>query len=190
LSLQREEKMKTHRFRYPVLFLLIIFLLAGCAGTESEPVVELETVMPTDTPIPATETAVPTDTSIPPTDTPEPTVTPVNFVETYQRYFNNHDLDGLLTLYADDVICENCGSHVTHVQGKEALTDLFAHELAVNPTIKLQFCTETGSTTTCSMIYQNDLLTAAGLDSVVYTAVNFSFVEGLIKTESHVLGQN
>jgi hypothetical protein len=61
-------------------------LLTGCASTESEPVVDLETVMPTDTPIPATETAVPTNTPIPPTATPEPSPTPINYVTIVEAF--------------------------------------------------------------------------------------------------------
>lgn len=76
--------MNAHLFRFTVWFLFVM-LLTGCTGTESAPVVELETVMPTSTPIPPTETAVPpTDTPIPPTATPEPTT--INYVAAAEEF--------------------------------------------------------------------------------------------------------
>ena len=178
-------------FRLMAMSMLILIGLGvtfGCT-TSSAPRVDLEedvaetaVVRPTleSTTISPTSTKTATPTIL-------PSATPISLAEMYQNYFNAHDLNGLLTLYTDDVICNNCGGPSTRIEGKEALRALLANEMVYQPSVVLKDCQEAGNTLNCALTIENEWFEAAGLEQKVDTTVMFFLTDGRIHMESHTL---
>lgn len=107
---------------------------------------------------------------------PEPT--PVDLVRAYQNAYNSHDLEKLLSLFAEDATFEVVGQFV--FKGKENVRRVAEHDFALNIHMSIRGPTIKGDTIFCGLTETNDWLKTAGIGEAHYTGW-FVFEAGLIK---------
>lgn len=103
---------------------------------------------------------------------------PVDLVKAYQRAYNSHDLDGLISLFADDATFEVVGQFV--LKGKEDIRHMAEYDFTLHIHMTVNRFTTRGDTVFCELIEINDWLEVAGIEEALYTA-RFVFDDGLIK---------
>lgn len=91
---------------------------------------------------------------------------PVNIVKSYQEAYNNHDLEGVLALYAEDVSFEVVGQIA--LQGKEQLQALTEYDFVLNIHMSCGPIKTKGDSVMCRLTETNDWLKTAGIKRAHY----------------------
>jgi hypothetical protein len=106
---------------------------------------------------------------------------PADVVESYRQAYNDHDLEKLTTLFAEDVSFEIGGQF--SLQDKEQVRDLAEYDFALNIEMFIDRVETRGDTVQCRLEEKNDWLEEAGIERTSYTAI-FSIENGLIRSIS------
>jgi limonene-1,2-epoxide hydrolase len=106
---------------------------------------------------------------------------PAEVVRSYQQAYNDHDVEKLMALHAEDVSFEVAGQ--ISLQGKEQVRDLAEYDFALNIQMFIDQVETRGDTVRCRLEEKNDWLEAAGIERASYTGV-FSIEGGLIRSIS------
>ena len=104
---------------------------------------------------------------------------PADIVKSYQEAYNNHDLERVLALYAQNVNLERVGQ--VSLQGKEELRELTEYDFALNIHMSCGPCKTKGDSVMCELTETNDWLKTAGLREARYLAT-FVVTDGLIQS--------
>lgn len=104
---------------------------------------------------------------------------PVSVVKSFEKAYNNHDLDKLLSLYAEDISFEVVGQFM--LQGKEELRSLTEYHFALNIQMSLRQYRTNGDSVVCELTETNDWLKTAGIEKAYYSAT-FVVNNGLIRS--------
>lgn len=106
----------------------------------------------------------------------------VDRVKAFQKAVNAHNVEKLLSFYADDVRFEIVGTPMVIV-GKEALRKPIEEQFVLNCYLTFTDIKVNGNTATYKVKEQNDWLKAAGIDALYYEYDQITFENGLIKEE-------
>lgn len=106
----------------------------------------------------------------------------VDRVEAFQKAANSHDVEKLLSFYADDVRFELVGTPMV-IEGKEKLRKPIEEQFILNVHLTFADIKVSGNTATYKVKEQNDWLKAAGIDALHYEYDQITFEDGLIKQE-------
>jgi limonene-1,2-epoxide hydrolase len=104
---------------------------------------------------------------------------PADIVKSYQEAYNNHDLERVLALYAEDVRFEIVGEISLH--GKEQLRELTEYDFVLNIHMSCGPCQTKGDSVMCELTETNDWLKTAGIRKAHYLAT-FVVTDGLIQS--------
>jgi len=96
-----------------------------------------------------------------------------------ERAHNQHQLETVLSCYADDARFEMVGEWA--VQGKEALRDLFTVDFLLNGRLVFSDVLVHGDTVICKATEQSDFFVALGLETYNYDRCEFRFRNGRIQ---------
>jgi hypothetical protein len=107
-----------------------------------------------------------------------PKPSPVDLVRAYQSAYNSHDLERLLSLFAEDATFEVVGQFV--FKGKEDIRRVAEYDFALNIHMRISGPTIKGDTIFCGLIETNDWLKTAGIGEAHYAA-RFVVEGGLVK---------
>lgn len=99
-------------------------------------------------------------------------------VKAYETTYNTHDVEKLMSFYADDVIFEIVGVWVR--QGKQVVRDLAEWDKATNMRMTISNISVCGDTVTCKLVETNDWWKLAGMGEVHYEPCFMIFRKGLI----------
>ena len=99
---------------------------------------------------------------------------PADVVRSYQQAYNDHDLEQLMALHAEDVSFEIPGQ--ISLRGKEQVRDLAEYDFALNIQMFIDRVETRGDTVRCRLEEKNDWLEAAGIERTSYAAI--FFIEG------------
>lgn len=105
----------------------------------------------------------------------EPTPDNVSLVQAYETAANAHDIDAVMSMFADDAVFELVGQGT--LPNLEAIQAIHEYDKGINTQITLQNCTAAGQTVTCEVAEQNDWLSAAGLGEIFYPSSVFTLTE-------------
>lgn len=106
----------------------------------------------------------------------------VDRVKAFQEAANSHNVEKLVSFYADDVRFEIVGTPMVIV-GKEKLRKPIEEQFILNVHLTFTDIKVNGNTVTYKVKEQNDWLKAAGIDAVYYEYDQITFEDGLIKEE-------
>lgn len=104
---------------------------------------------------------------------------PADIVKSYQEAYNNHDLERVLALYAEDVSFEVVGQ--ISLQGKEQLRELTEYDFVLNIHMSCGPSETKGDSVICELTETNDWLKTAGIQRADYLAT-FVVTDGLIQS--------
>jgi len=106
----------------------------------------------------------------------------VDRVKAFQEAANSHNVEKLVSFYADDVRFELVGTPMVIV-GKENLRKPIEEQFILNAHLTFTDIKVNGNTVTYKVKEQNDWLKAAGINAVYYEYDELTFEDGLIKEE-------
>ena len=106
----------------------------------------------------------------------------VDRVEAFQKAANSHNVEKLLSFYADDVRFELVGTPMV-IEGKEKLRKPIEEQFILNVHLTFTDIKVSGNTATYKVKEQNDWLKAAWIDAIYYEYDQITFEDGLIKQE-------
>ncbi|KPL17637.1 MAG: hypothetical protein AMJ92_11555 [candidate division Zixibacteria bacterium SM23_81] len=104
---------------------------------------------------------------------------PASIVKSYQEAYNNHDLDGVLALYAEDASFEIIGQ--VSLQGKKQVRELTEYDFVLNIHMSCDQFRTRGDSVMCQLEETNDWLKASGIQRARYMAT-FMVRNGLIQS--------
>lgn len=110
---------------------------------------------------------------------------PTSVIQSYEEAYNGHDLEKLLSLYAQDVSFDVVGQ--ISLQGHKQLGDLAECDFALNVQLTLGQYSTRGDSVMCQLVKVNDWLKTAGIGQARYS-VTFVVKNGLIasvRAEQH-----
>lgn len=99
-------------------------------------------------------------------------------VKAYEKAYNSHDFERIMSLYAEDATFGVAGQFV--LQGKEKIRGITEYNIALNVYMSFSECIIQGDTVICKLAETNDWIKMAGIKEAYYSAV-FVFGDGLIK---------
>ncbi len=102
----------------------------------------------------------------------------VDKVKAFENTCNSHDVEEIISLYAEDAVHEVPGQFL--LRGKKELRGLAEYDSVANTHFAFQQCEVDGDTVTCEFIATDDWIKTAGIEEVYYSVV-FVFSDGLIK---------
>ena len=103
----------------------------------------------------------------------------MDLIKAYEKAYNNHDLEGLMSLYTEEVRFEVIGSFVKY--GKEEVRKLTEYDFAVNVHMDISDIRIDWDTVIFRLTESNDWFRLAGVDELVYEPNKVVFKDGLIK---------
>jgi ketosteroid isomerase-like protein len=103
-------------------------------------------------------------------------------VKAFQKAANSHNVEELLSFYADDVRFEIVGTPMV-IEGKENLRKPIEEQFILNVHMTFTDIKVNGNTATYKVKEQNDMLKAAGIDALYYEYDQITFKNGLITEE-------
>ncbi|MCK4329991.1 nuclear transport factor 2 family protein [candidate division WOR-3 bacterium] len=101
-----------------------------------------------------------------------------NRVKAFEKAYNSHDLERIMSLYAENATFEAVGQFV--LKGKEQIRDLTEYDIALNIHMSISECIAKGDTVICKLAETNDWFKTAGIKETYYST-KFVFSDGLIK---------
>ncbi len=99
-------------------------------------------------------------------------------VKTYEQAYNSHDVEKIMSFYADDIKFEVVGFFVK--EGKEEVRSLTEYDATVNIHMSISNIKINGDTATFTLIESNDWFRLAGVEELVYEPNRIVFRNGLI----------
>jgi hypothetical protein len=99
-------------------------------------------------------------------------------VRAYEATYNTHDVEKLMSFYADDVEFEIVGVWVK--KGKAVVRELAEWDKATNMHMTISDITVSGDTVTCKLVETNDWWRLAGMGEAYYEPCVMIFHNGLI----------
>lgn len=99
-------------------------------------------------------------------------------IRAYETTYNAHDVEKLMSFYADDIEFEIVGVWVR--RGKEAIRELAEWDKATNLQMTISGIVVSGDTVTFRLVEKNDWWTLAGIGDVHYQPCVMVFRDGLI----------
>ena len=106
----------------------------------------------------------------------------VDRVKALQEAANSHNVEKLVSFYADDVRFEIVGTSMV-IEGKEKLRKPIEEQFILNVHLTFTDIKVNGNTATSKVKEQNDMLKAAGIDALYYEYDQITFEDGLIIEE-------
>ena len=110
---------------------------------------------------------------------------PIDRVKAWERALNSHQTGKVLALYAEDATLDHAGMVV--FKGKAEMRGFFEWDRVMNIRLSLSNFRQEGDTVFCTGIETSDWLTAAGLGEQSYSAIKFTFREGMVTFQQEVL---
>ena len=101
-------------------------------------------------------------------------------VLSYQQAHNDHDIDKVMSMYADDITFEVVGMFVK--TGKDQVRGIAEWDLATNSKMIISDIEITGNTVTFNLKEGNDWFRLVGVEFMYYTPCSMVFDDGLIKS--------
>lgn len=99
-------------------------------------------------------------------------------VRAYVEVYNNHDVEKIMSFYADDIRFENVG--VWLKTGKQEVRKITEWDTATHIVMKVSNITVQGDTVTFSLLETNDWLKLAGIGEALYEPSRIVFRDGKI----------
>lgn len=103
-------------------------------------------------------------------------------VKAFQKAANSHNVEKLLSFYADDVRFEIVGTPMV-IEGKEKIRKPIEEQFILNVHMTFSDIEINGNTATYKVKEQNDMLKAAGIDALYYEHDQITLKDGLIIEE-------
>ncbi|UCG93269.1 MAG: nuclear transport factor 2 family protein [candidate division WOR-3 bacterium] len=100
-------------------------------------------------------------------------------VKAYEQAYNSHDVEKIMSFYADDIKFEVVGFFVK--EGTEEVRNLTEYDVTVNIQMSISNIKVNGDTATFTLIESNDWFRLAGVEELVYEPNRIVFRDGLIK---------
>jgi len=97
---------------------------------------------------------------------------PQKVVEDYVSSYNSHQVDKIITLYADSVTFEVIGFNI-NIRGREAVRSIVEYDSALNTIMTLSNIRVSDDTVFCSLSEQNDWVDAAEIPAAFYPRTMF-----------------
>lgn len=101
-----------------------------------------------------------------------------NRVKVYEKAYNSHNLERIMSLYAENATFEVVGQFV--LKSKEQIRDLTEYDIALNIHMYISEYIAKGDTIICKLAETNDWLKTAGIKKAHYS-MKLVFSNGLIK---------
>jgi len=101
-----------------------------------------------------------------------------DLVKHYSDVYNTHNVDEIVSLYADDAVFEAVGQY--SLSGKDQIRDHTEYYSVLNTHMSISDIETKGDTVFCNLSLTNDWLKISAIGEVHYAAV-FTFEDGLIK---------
>lgn len=102
---------------------------------------------------------------------------PEERIKAFEKAYNNHDVEKIMSFYAEDVVHELPGQFV--LKGKEELRGLAEYDKVLNMQLSFKKYRVKGDTVTCEFVVTDDWIKTAGIEEVDYFT-KFVFSKGLI----------
>lgn len=99
-------------------------------------------------------------------------------IKAYEATYNTHDVEKLMSFYADDIEFEIVGVWVK--EGKAVVQELAEWDKATNMHMTISNIEVSGDTVTCKLVETNDWWKLAGMGEVYYEPCVMIFRNGLI----------
>lgn len=100
-------------------------------------------------------------------------------VKNYEQAYNSHDLEKIMSLYADDVIFEIVD--MFKLSGKAEIKDLTEHDIALKIRLTHENIKVKGDSVICDVTVISDRLESLGIKTAYYSPAIFIFKDGLIQ---------
>jgi len=104
----------------------------------------------------------------------------VSLVESFQEGLNQHDVDKVMSMFAENAEFEIVG--VSKYSGKEQIRNVFEYDVGVNTELKFINCKSQGNTVIGQILERNDRLDAIGFGELKYNSCTFVFRDNLIQS--------
>jgi hypothetical protein len=104
----------------------------------------------------------------------------VSLVGSFQEGLNQHDVDKVMSMFAEDAEFEILG--VSKYSGKEQIKNVFEYDVGVNTELKFINCKTEGNMVQCQALERNDRLAAIGIDELKYISSIFVFSDRRIQS--------
>lgn len=104
----------------------------------------------------------------------------VSLVGSFQEGLNQHDVDKVMSMFAEDAEFEIVG--VSKYSGKEQIKNVFEYDVGVNTELKFINCKTEGNMVQCQALERNDRLAAIGIDELKYISSIFVFSDRRIQS--------
>jgi hypothetical protein len=99
-------------------------------------------------------------------------------VKAYEATYNAHDIEKLMSFYADDIRFEIVGVWVK--SGKHAMRELAEWDRATNMRMTISDISVSGDSVTCELVETNDWWQLAGIGEVLYEPCTMIFRNGVM----------
>lgn len=103
---------------------------------------------------------------------------PEDRVKAFEKAYNNHEVDKVMSLYADDASIEIVGYFV--VRGEKEIRDMTEYDITQNIHLSYNECITKDDTVICNESVTNDFIKFADIKDANYST-KFIFSDGLIK---------
>lgn len=103
---------------------------------------------------------------------------PEDKVKAFEETYNSHDVEKIMSFYADDAVHEVPGTFL--LKGKKEFRDLAEYDKTLNFHLSFKQCTVKADTITCELTVTDDWTRTAGIQKVTYSS-KIEFRDGLIK---------
>ena len=104
----------------------------------------------------------------------------IGLVEAFQEALNQHDVDKVMSMFAEDAKFEIVG--VSKYSGKQQIRNVFEYDVGVNTELKFMNCKSEGNTVRCQALERNDRLAVIGIDELKFISSIFVFSDGRIQS--------
>jgi hypothetical protein len=102
----------------------------------------------------------------------------VELVKTYEKLHNEHDIEGAMLLYHENIEFELVGTWIK--SGKEEIRALEEWDRALNSNLKFESFEVKGDSVFCKVIERNDWFKAVGIKQIVHDPTIFIVSKGRI----------
>lgn len=100
-------------------------------------------------------------------------------VKNYEQAYNSHDLEQIMSFYADDIKFEVVD--VVELSGKIEVKGLTEYDIALNIQLMFENIKVRGDSAICDLTENNDWLKAMNIEAAHYSPTIFIFEDGLIQ---------
>ena len=104
-----------------------------------------------------------------------PAADPLALIATYQERANQHDVDRLMAMFAEDARLDF--GPMGAIEGKDRIRGIHDYDRAIQTVLRMENCTQDALTVTCQTVERNEWLLTAGIEEITYSASVFTFNE-------------